>query len=79
MEHLIKLYKEHPKRLPLKIASEMLGMNDEGLKAYIQSGKCPFGLGYQLTTKGNRVSVIPTLTFLMWYTQGAINNLIGEK
>ena len=76
MENLIKLYKEHPKRLPLKIVSEMLGMNVEGLKAYIQSGKCPFGIGYQLKKDGNRVTVIPTLTFLMWFTNNAIARYI---
>lgn len=79
MEQLVKLYKENPKKLPLKTVADIIGINEEGLKANIQSGKCPFALGYQLTTKGNRVSVIPTLTFLMWYTQGAIINLIGGK
>jgi hypothetical protein len=77
MEQLVNLYKANPKKLPLKTVADILGINEEGLKANIQSGKCPFAIGYQLTKQGNRVSVIPTLTFLMWYTQGAIVKYIG--
>ena len=79
MEKLLELYQQHPKKLPIKVVADLIGINEEGLKANIQSGKCPFGLGYQLTKGGHRVSVIPTLTFLMWYTQGTILNYIGAN
>ena len=72
MEELVKLYKQYPKKLPLKVVADLIGINEEGLKANIQSGQCPFGLGYKLSGKGNRVSVIPTLTFLLWYTNNTI-------
>ncbi len=77
MNNLVKLYQDHPKKLPTRVVADLLGMNEEGLKAHIQSGKCPFAIGYQLSKGGNRVSVIPTFTFLMWYTQGAIVNFIN--
>lgn len=72
MENLIELYKKYPKKLPLKVVADLIGINEEGLKANIQSGQCPFGLGYKLNGKGNRISVIPTLTFLLWYTNNSI-------
>lgn len=76
MEKLVNIYREYPKKIPLKVVAELIGINEEGIKATVQSGKCPFGLGYQLKAKGNRVTVIPTLTFLMWYTNNAILNYL---
>ena len=71
-KQLLNLYERYPKRAPLKDVAELLGMNEESLKTAVQSGKVPFAIGYQTKTGGNRVSVIPTMTFLIWFTQGEI-------
>ena len=78
MQELIKLYEQHPNKLPLSVVTTILGINEDGLKAVIHSGRCPFGIGYQLRPGGNRVSVVPTIPFLAWYTNGKIFEYIGE-
>lgn len=59
---------KYPLRLPTKIVAELLGMKEEGLKSALTRGNAPFGFGYQLQDGGNRVMVIPTTKFYLWFT-----------
>ena len=44
-----------------------LGMDADSLRASIEHGGCPFGLGWQKDIRGNRAFKIPTATFYLWY------------
>ena len=69
-EELNKLVDEYPLYIPLNVLASFLGMSDEGLRAAIDNGKCPFGISWKLIGKVNRGFKIPTFTFYMWYTKG---------
>ena len=43
----------------------------ESLRAYLEHGSCPFGLGWLKKNAHNRAFYIPTLTFYLWVTQAA--------
>ena len=65
---LEELVEKYPTIIPLAQAAAFLGMNAEGLKAALMRGNAPFGFSYQKTDKGNRVNIIPTVKFYLWYT-----------
>ncbi len=70
-EQLVKLQEivqEHPIKIPLRVAAEFLGMNEEALKAALMRGNAPFGFAYQLKDGGYRVPIIPTTLFYLWFT-----------
>ena len=48
-----------------------LGMAGESLRACLEHGSCPFGLGWLKKNAHNRAFYIPTLTFYLWVTQSA--------
>lgn len=62
------LAEQYPTKLPLSVVAEFLGMNEEGLKAALMRHNTPFGFGYQKDDGGNRVFIIPTVTFYLWFT-----------
>lgn len=68
LEELEELVKKYPLKIPLREAALFLGMNEEGLKAALMRGNVSFGFGYQKEDKGNRVFIIPTVPFSLWYT-----------
>lgn len=62
------LVEKYPLKIPLTAAADFLAMNTDGLMAALLRGNTPFGFGYQKQDGGNRVAVIPTATFYIWYT-----------
>lgn len=68
IEALENLIEKHPLKIPLSAAADFLGMNTDGLMAALMRGNTPFGFAYQKQDGGNRVAVIPTATFYMWFT-----------
>ena len=65
---LSEIVKEHPVKIPLRVAAEFLGMNEEALKSALMRGNAPFGFAYQLKDGGYRVPIIPTTLFYLWFT-----------
>lgn len=65
---LLDLVEKYPVKMPLSVVAEFLGMNEEGLKAALMRHNTPFGFGYQKEDGGNRVFIIPTVTFYLWFT-----------
>lgn len=70
LDELNELIERNPLYIPLIEAARFLGMDDDGLRASIEHGACPFGLGWKKDIRGNRAFKIPTATFYLWYTQG---------
>lgn len=66
IEELEKIVAEYPHKIPLSVAADYLDMNTDGLMTALIRGNTPFGMAYQKQDGGNRVSVIPTLTFYLW-------------
>ena len=62
------LAEKYPNKLPLRIVAQFLDMNEEGLKSALMRHNTPFGFGYQKDDGGNRVFIIPTVTFYLWFT-----------
>lgn len=62
------LVEKYPLKIPLTAAAEFLDMNTDGLMAALMRGNTPFGFAYQKQDGGNRVPVIPTATFYLWFT-----------
>ena len=75
---LEKLCDEHPMIIPLRAAASFLGMNEEGLKAALMRGNAPFGFAYQKGDGAYRVSVIPTVTFYLWFTNTSGQQIMGS-
>ena len=68
LARLSEIVKEHPVKIPLRVAADFLGMNEEALKSALMRGNAPFGFAYQLKDGGYRVPIIPTTLFYLWYT-----------
>ena len=85
LARLSEIVREHPVKLPLRVAAEFLGMNEEALKSALMRGNAPFGFAYQLKDGGYRVPIIPTTLFYLWFTNTtgreimAAENAILEK
>ena len=73
IEALENLIEKYPIKIPLSAAADFLDTNTDGLMAALMRGNTPFGFAYQKQDGGNRVAVIPTATFYMWFTN--INGL----
>ena len=65
---LEELIEKYPSKIPLTAAAEFLEMNTDGLMSALIRGNTPFGFAYQKQDGGNRVAVIPTVTFYLWFT-----------
>lgn len=71
IDELNALCEAHPEKLTVKDAAKFLGVHHDSLRASIEYGNCPFGLSWLKENAGNRGFFIPTVTFWLWYTQGA--------
>ena len=67
---LQEMLRRYPVYLPLSVVAKFLNMKQEGLRACIKQGRCPFGLGYEVDDKS--AFKIPTETFYLWYTHAVI-------
>ena len=72
IQALDKLVEKYPDAIPLPEVAAFMGMDRDGLRRCIEVGKCPFGVAWQKTIRGNRSFKIPTFTFYAWYTAGMI-------
>ncbi len=79
IKELENLVEKHPSKLPLRTVAEFLGMNEEGLKAALLRQNTPFGFGYQKEDGGNRVFIIPTVTFYLWFTNTPGRMVFSEE
>ena len=69
MEELSGLIAAYPLYIPIRALADFLHMKEEGLRASIEQGNCPFGLCWRI---GERMAYkIPTVTFVRWYAKGA--------
>lgn len=71
IDELNALCEQNPIKLSVSAAADFLGLDKDSLRAAIECGNCPFGLGWQKEGKGNRGFFIPTVTFWLWFMQGA--------
>ena len=76
---LCSLVERYPVKLPLKVVADFLEMNEEGLKAALMRKNVPFGFAYQKVDGGNRVIVIPTVTFFLWYTNSNAQMFLNNQ
>lgn len=72
MEELNHLIETYPDYIPLPKCASFLGMDDDGLRRAIETGQCSFGLGWQRSNAANRAFKIPSFTFYLWFSQGAL-------
>ncbi|MFZ2538550.1 MAG: hypothetical protein WAX04_06570 [Oscillospiraceae bacterium] len=84
LEKLNIIVCKFPQYIPVDIVATFLGAKKEGLRVCIENGHCPFGLVWQskvptFNAQGEKIGMhtgrkaykIPTVTFYLWYTQGA--------
>ena len=70
MKELQELAVSNPFSVPIDKAAEILHTAPENLRASLEQGRCPYGYSWKV---GDRVSYkIPTVTFIMWLTNGAV-------
>jgi len=77
LAELDQLVEKNPQYIPLTTCATFLGAKSDGLRMAIESGRCPFGICWKCVGAANRAFKIPTVTFYMWYTQGALINHLG--
>ncbi len=77
LAELERIVRENPLKIPLRVAADFLGVNEEGLKAALMRGNAPFGFAYQKADGGYRVPIIPTTTFYLWYTNATGQEVMG--
>ena len=63
LSELELLCKKYPQKIPIDECAAFLGMAGESLRACLEHGSCPFGLGWLKKNAHNRAFFIPTLTF----------------
>ena len=71
IDELNKLCEANPVKITVVDAAKFLGVHQDSLRAALECGNCPFGLAWQKEAGTARGFFIPTLTFWLWYTQGA--------
>lgn len=71
LDELNLLCEKYPQKIPIEECAAFLGMAGESLRACLEHGSCPFGLGWLKKNAHNRAFYIPTLTFYLWVTQSA--------
>ena len=71
LSELEQLCEKYPQKIPIEECAAFLGMAGESLRACLEHGSCPFGLGWLKKNAHNRAFYIPTLTFYLWVTQAA--------
>ena len=71
IDELKELCQEYPVCIPVRVAAKFLGMAEDCLRASIEQGRCPFGLGWQLGTQRMGFK-IPTMAFVAWLTKGCM-------
>lgn len=71
LAELEQLCEKYPQKIPIEECAAFLGMAGESLRACLEHGSCPFGLGWLKKNAHNRAFYIPTLTFYLWVTQAA--------
>ena len=71
LAELDRLCEKYPSKIPVRECSAFLGLEDESLRACLERGSCPFGLGWLKKNAHNRAFYIPTLTLYLWVTQSA--------
>ncbi len=70
IEELKTIIEKYPVHMPVRQVAKFLGCSEDGLRASMDQGRCPFGFSWRL---GERAGYkIPTITFVMWVTKGAI-------
>ena len=67
---LNELVDRHPQYIPVTEVAALMGMEPASLRASIDCGNCPFGLGWQKDIKGYKAYKVPTVPFYLWFTQG---------
>lgn len=70
MDELNAIVEKYPISIPLPVVADFLGVKDEGLRAGIYNGTCPFGIAWKLGN--NRAFKIPTTKFYLWMTNNAL-------
>lgn len=70
LEALNQLVDQHPQYIPVPDVAALMGMDPASLRASIDTGNCPFALGWQKDIKGYKAYKVPTVPFYLWYTQG---------
>lgn len=71
LEELNELVKANPYDITVNDAAAFLHMDGESLRACIENGRCPFALGWKKSARGYRAFKIPTVTFYLWFLNGA--------
>ena len=71
LSELEQLCEKYPSKIPIEECAAFLGMAGESLRAWLEPGSCPFGLGWLKKNAHTRAFYIPTLTFYLWVTQSA--------
>lgn len=79
IEALDRLVEEHPVYIPLPEIAKFLKANPEGIRACIESGRCPWGISWKKDIKGNKAFKIPTVTFYFWYIGAAYRQDEGRS
>ena len=77
LKKLEDLINKYPIKLPLKEVADFLDMNVLGLRSALMRGNAPFGFAYQKDDGGNRVMIIPTVKFYLWYTNTTAQMVLG--
>lgn len=68
---LNQLCEKYPQKIPIVECAAFLGLEADSLRACLEHGSCPFGLGWLKRNAHNRAFYIPTVTFYLWFTQSA--------
>jgi len=78
-DELYELCEKEPVYLKTASVAQFLGMDPAGLRCSIERGRCPFGIYWQKDARGNKAFKIPTATFYLWFTCGAVINVTGTN
>lgn len=68
-EKLDEIVTKYPKQVPVNVVADLLGCAPETVRTMCEENHV-FGDGYRKPGKLNKGFVIPTATFIRWYTKG---------
>ena len=73
LDELQELIDQHPINIPAYALARFMEIDADGLRRALEEGSAPFGFGWKKLKAENRAFEIPTYTFVMWYTGGAVD------
>ncbi len=72
IDQLNQLVKKYPKKMPLQVAAEFMGLSEHDFRALAETQRCAFAQSWTKPGSNYRQTYIGTLPMYLWYVGPAL-------